>query len=90
MKELTISLSGIYIPDEFHARLGDYLPLPDYYGANLDALHDVLTSLSGEWQIHFTECAEAEAMMEKYMKKLRKMCANACQENDGLCITFED
>ena len=88
MKELTISLSGIYIPDEFHARLGDYLPLPDYYGANLDALHDVLTSLSGEWQIHFTECAEA--MMEKYMKKLRKMCVNACQENAGLCITFGD
>lgn len=90
MKDLVISLSGIYIPDEFHARLGDYLPLPAYYGANLDALHDVLTSLTGEWQIRFTDCSEAEAMMEKYMKKLRRMCANACRENTGLCITFEE
>ncbi len=89
MKELMISLADIYIPDEFHKRLEDYLPLPDYYGANLDALHDVLTTLPGEWHIRFTECAEAEAMMDKYMKKLKKMCANACLEKKGLGIEFE-
>lgn len=90
MKEITMSLSGIYIPDEFHGRLGEYLPLPEYYGANLDALHDVLTSLPGEWQITFTETAEAEAMMEKYMRKLKKMCEKISEENSKLSIIFID
>ena len=33
---------------ELHRVFADTLSLPDYYGSNLDALHDVLTDIPGE------------------------------------------
>ena len=38
-----IDLSGVYNPDNLHEVIAEVLPLPDYYGGNLDALHDCLT-----------------------------------------------
>lgn len=41
----TINLSGVNSRDALHDALEKALPLPEYYGRNLDALYDVLTSL---------------------------------------------
>lgn len=90
MTEFVIDLKDVYLPDELHERIAQILPVPDYYGANLDALHDVLTEQSEGWVIVFSSASVPETTMEKYMQKLRRMCAAAAEENEGfLRIVFE-
>jgi len=91
MTEFTIDLHDCYTADDLHARVAEVLPLPDYYGNNLDALHDVLTEQSEGWDITFTGCSDAEVTLGKYMRKLKLMCSAAATENEGaLCFRFEE
>ena len=52
-KVFYIDLSGVTTSDELQDLLVKELPLPDYYGKNLDALYDVLTENLQEWNIIF-------------------------------------
>ena len=93
------------MPNNASALLAKELSLPEYYGQNLDALHDVLTEQGDNWNLIFYNCegtdrAEAAKSGDKtqgdeiseefiaYMERLRKMCAAACKECDGLRIRF--
>ncbi len=40
-----IDLRNVNSPEQLHDVLEEALPLPEYYGRNLDALYDILTSL---------------------------------------------
>ncbi len=42
MKEILIDCTGMESPRQLHEALAREIPLPDYYGNNLDALHDCL------------------------------------------------
>ena len=53
MKEITINCAQIGTMDEMHAILARELNFPDWYGRNLDALHDCLTAICEETQITF-------------------------------------
>lgn len=88
--EYNIDLKNIYSADDLHELLGEILPLPEYYGGTLDALYDVLTDTGQKWSIHFTGAADAEAILGKYMRSLKKMCARAVKEYGDRDITFED
>jgi len=91
MTEYVIDLNDVFNADELHAAVAQALPLPDYYGGTLDALYDVLTEQTEGWDIRFIGCADAEITMDKYMRKLRKMCDDACRFNDNfLRIAFEE
>ena len=48
-----IDLNGISTKDELHALLRKELPLPEYYGDNLDAFYDVLTEKGTGWNLIF-------------------------------------
>ena len=84
-----IDLGRIYSVDEFQDVLRQSLPLPEYYGGTLDALYDVFTDQGRNWSIYFTGCAEAEAILGKYMRNFKKMCQRASAETD-MIIVFED
>lgn len=59
--------------EETHAYLARTLRLPDYYGHNLDALHDCLTDLSrGVWIILINGDA-MDANLNGYAEKLRRV-----------------
>ena len=90
MTRYEIDLHDIYSADDFQKLLGETLPLPDYYGGTLDALFDVLTEQTAGWSLHFTGCAEAEAVLGKYVRSLKRMCERAAQENEKLEVSFED
>lgn len=45
MKEIVIDCSRIDGPREFHFVLAKQLDFPEWYGNNLDALHDILTGI---------------------------------------------
>ncbi|MBE7070514.1 MAG: hypothetical protein E7386_08440 [Ruminococcaceae bacterium] len=91
MTEFVIDLKDVYTPDELHERIAQIIPVPEYYGANLDALYDVLTEQSEGWIIIFSSASVPETTMGKYMRNLRRMCAAAAEENEGLLsVTFEE
>lgn len=53
MKEILINCANITTREELHDLLARELNFPDWYGKNLDALHDCLTGLCEETSITF-------------------------------------
>ena len=65
---------------EAHVYLQETLPLPEYYGRNLDALYDVLTEQGEDmllWILH------AEAAISAVLE-------DAMEENPFLTVIFEE
>jgi ribonuclease inhibitor len=46
--EYTIDLRNVKDPESMHDIIEYSLPVPEYYGRNLDALYDVLTSMPAD------------------------------------------
>ena len=42
-REYNIDLRGVCSREELHDRIEEELPVPGWYGRNLDALYDILT-----------------------------------------------
>lgn len=89
MKTYTIDLNTVYSADDLHTVLRGTLPLPEHYGNNLDALHDVLTDWMEPCSIRFVNMTEAEAAMPKYMRSLLRLCEDVQNENPNLEISFQ-
>ena len=58
MRRVILDGRQIRSRDALHDYLAQALELPSYYGANLDALHDVLTELSEETELVVTDFLE--------------------------------
>ena len=65
--------------DTLHKPLRKSLPLPDYHGDTLDALHDVLTEFGAAWTLEFRG---------EPPQGLREMCEDAMEETPGLVVRF--
>ena len=52
-RRFTVDLAGVRSAARLHAALAEQLPLPEHYGRNLDAFHDVLTEFGQSWRIVF-------------------------------------
>ena len=89
MREYVIDLLGVETKDRLHERIAEALELPEYYGNNLDALHDMLTEMA-ETRITFANYLQADIAMTGYMDALRRMCRNASAETPDLVIVFGD
>ncbi len=83
-----IDLKGVITRDEFYGILRNELPLPDYFGNNLDAFYDVLTDACDNYNIIFYNCCDMEKEMTQYFERLKKMCSAAVSEGDDLKIRF--
>ena len=65
MNRVQLSAAGWDTPQKAHEALAGALAFPDYYGHNLDALHDCLTDLD-DTQLVIEDCAAAAEKMEKW------------------------
>ena len=81
-KCFTVDLAGVRSAARMHAALAESLPLPEHYGRNLDAFHDVLTEYGGNWKITFRNAGAVA-------RGLRAVCADAMAETPGLVVAFE-
>lgn len=81
---ITIDCSSIHTRQDLHRLFAEALSFPDWYGNNLDALHDCLTSLSGT--IRLMDWDTAETKLGKYGLSARKAIAAAALENTNLEI----
>ena len=81
---VTIDCAAIAGREDLHRLFAEALCFPGWYGRNLDALHDQLTSLSGTIRLENWEIAE-EAL-GKYGIAAKKAILHAALENEALIV----
>ena len=69
--------------EALHQHLARELNFPDWYGSNLDALFDCLTSLSEEVSLSLDEVTLAEAL-GPYAQRVKKVLTRAAEKNPKL------
>lgn len=82
----TITLCGTEISDiaDVHRFFAGALDFPDWYGNNLDALHDCLTDLREDVTVVITEkAALSEALGVRYRRFIKAL-THAAEENEHL------
>ena len=66
---LTVDLSGVKTAEELHEALKEAFEFPEYYGGNLDALHDCLTDIA----VKATEAEPITVTFAGYKKAKRAL-----------------
>lgn len=89
MKDITIDCRGIVPRSDLHKIFADALSFPDYYGNNLDALHDCLTEISEDTRIRLLNWEAAEANLGSYARATKRAILEAAIENTKLAVTFD-
>lgn len=88
MKEITLDCRDFASRSDLHRAFADALRFPDYYGSNLDALHDCLTSLPEETILTLYHW-EATERLGRYAIGLKRVLEDSRKENPRLKILFE-
>ena len=83
-----VNLSGVSSPGDFQERVALELPVPSYYGRNLDALYDTLAESGAGWNLIFYGCSLLKRCEPKYFSTVERLCGEACSETRGLRIRF--
>ncbi|MCM1179566.1 MAG: barstar family protein [Clostridium sp.] len=68
--KIVLDFEGIKSREELHQYLKDALRLPDYYGNNLDALHDCMGEKKETFCISIYHFAELEKELGEYARRL--------------------
>ena len=82
-----VELTGVVAADrdQLHSVLQEKLQLPEWYGCNLDALYDVLTSVEEETELVLMGWPD-----EGYAAKVRRVILDAVWENEHLKLKSID
>ena len=85
----TIALDGLYMTtkEATHAYLRWRLQAPDYYGCNLDALHDILTDPCEPTHLILYRKDLMLKALGGYGEALLTVLRNSASENDNLTFT---
>ena len=75
-----IDLTGLDSREELHRRLREALPLPAWYGNNLDALHDALGEMEAPLELIFRNADGVSEDMRGYVRALRRLGVDAMLE----------
>ncbi|WP_314795007.1 barstar family protein [Eggerthia catenaformis] len=81
-----VDLKNVCDEKEFHQALT--IPLPDYYGNNLDALYDVMTSYDKPVKIIFINTCRFKKKNEEFVSLFLNMCDDVTKTNENIEIFF--
>lgn len=90
MRDVTLDLTPFEEKISLHSYLKESLSFPFYYGANLDALHDELTSSTEPLHITVQYPAAPKGAMVAYLPKLLRVFEDAALENYHLSIEYAE
>lgn len=90
MREITLDLTPFEEKISLHRYLKETLDFPFYYGANLDALHDELSSETSATRILVKYPAQPHGKMVEYLPRLLRVFRDTAQENYHLEIRYEE
>lgn len=86
MKQAILDGRLIRNRQQVHESFARQLELPAWYGANLDALHDCLTSMKEEVRVVLAHPELLEKTLGSWLNALRRMLRDACGENHRLTV----
>ena len=86
----TIDLSKANTREELHDLLQEELPLPEYYGRNLDALYDVLTGVCEPMEIRLLNVSGAKDLPGGYMESFLELCRDVREDNPLVRIHLDN
>ncbi len=66
-----LDLSDVTDRDELYDAIEDQLPVPNYFGRNLDALYDDLSEVSDDWDLVVKNYEEFADSDPQYFKKFK-------------------
>ena len=89
MVELTLDGLELACIEDVHARFEQALPLPDYYGRNLDALFDCLTDLPEAATVRLLHREVLEERLGWRGRALVRLLRRAAEENARLTLLEE-
>lgn len=89
---MKVVLDGSLMTDRntVHDLLLEKLPLPAYYGRNLDALYDFLTACPDPLEIEVTNTSAMMELLGDYAQALLDTLRDACAENPKVSMTIDD
>lgn len=90
MREITLDLTPFEEKISLHRYLKEALDFPFYYGANLDALHDELSSEHDSLKIFVHYPALPKAQMADYLPRLLAVFEDAARENYHLEFVYRE
>lgn len=82
--KITLDLRSIQSPADAQAYLQRALAFPDYYGKNLDALYDMLTSW--DTPAAFALRLPKQGPLAEYAQRLRRVFADAAAANPRIQV----
>ena len=93
MRTIMWKLDQIESIEAFHDRVEADLQPADAYGRNLDALYDLLSTLSEETQITVTALSEEEKEenhLRHYWEILQRVLCDAAEENPRIHVNWAE
>ena len=97
MEQIELNLSGCATREELHSRIRDALDFPPYYGMNLDALLDMLTTESRPLRLVVCYPADPCEALRAYWPRehfdwprLLRVFDNAALENERLQVIYRE
>ncbi|MHB1454288.1 MAG: barstar family protein [Saccharofermentanales bacterium] len=89
MRTIVIDGNEMRTREDAHAYLSRRLSFPDYYGQNLDALHDCLGEIGEPTNIVIYHYDALEKSLGTYAASIRDVLSHAQEENHFLTILFD-
>ena len=88
--EYIIDLAGVESEEDVQERIIETLPLPDYYGSNLDALYDVLTENGDGWNIVIVNSEDVPEDMRPYIDEMIGVMEDASAVAPDLTVEYDE
>ena len=88
MRKITLDIEKMRSLPMLHKYLHTALALPEYYGANLDALYDCLAEIAEPTELVVPKKVADEAYLGWYGQQFLQVLQDAAAANDALTITL--
>ena len=88
MQDIRLDLTPFEEKISLHSYLKETLGFPFYYGANLDALHDELSSETNDLRVTVCLPQAPKGKMAEYLPRMVRVFEDAARENYHLQVSF--
>ena len=89
MRKIILDIEKMRSLPMLHKYLHTALALPEYDGANLDALYDCLTEIAESTELVVPKKVADEAYLGWYGQQFLQMLEDAAAENEALRVTLQ-
>ena len=90
MQNMILDIRSFEDKQALHQYFQEQLGFDDYYGANLDALYDELTSTTDPLSLTLRYPGKPTGEMKRYIPRLLAVFQDAMRENYNLSVQFQE